>query len=116
MLLGISVVVFLLKHFIIWFLYTPEFYPMEALFVWQLAGDFFKICSWLLAFLMVAKAKALMYISTEVLFTITYIVLSYLFVQINGVVGLTQGYLVAYFLYMLAMVFLFRNVIKVKKV
>ena len=43
--------VYLLRHFVVMILFSPDFYPMESLFIWQLLGDFFKISSWLLAFL-----------------------------------------------------------------
>lgn len=42
--------VYLLRHFVVMILFSPDFYPMESLFIWQLLGDFFKISSWLLAF------------------------------------------------------------------
>ena len=41
--------IWLLRFFVIRLLFTPEFMPMERLFGWQMAGDFFKICSWLLS-------------------------------------------------------------------
>lgn len=111
MLIMISLTIFLLRHFILWFLFSPEFYSMEKLFVWQLAGDFFKISSWLLAYVMVAKARSKMYIATEVCFTFSYIVLCFLFLQHNGIVGLVQGYLCTYIIYLLVMLFLFRNIV-----
>ena len=49
-------VIYFLRFFIVKLLFTHEFMPMTQLFIWQMAGDFFKICSWLLAFLMVAKS------------------------------------------------------------
>lgn len=115
MLLGISFVIFLLKHFILWFLFTPEFYPMESLFGWQLAGDIFKMCSWLLSFLMVAKAMTSKFIITEVAFNLLYLTMAFLFMKMNGVVGLTQGYLITYIAYSILMICLFRNIILAKK-
>ena len=114
MLLGISFVIFLLKHFILWFLFTPEFYPMESLFGWQLAGDVFKMCSWLLSFLMVAKAMTSKFIITEVAFNLLYLTMAFLCMKLNGVVGLTQGYLIAYVVYSIVMIILFRNIILAK--
>ena len=114
MLLGISFVIFLLKHFILWFLFTPEFYPMESLFGWQLAGDIFKMCSWLLSFLMVAKAMTSKFIITEVGFNLLYLTMAFLCMKLNGVVGLTQGYLIAYVVYSIVMIILFRNIILAK--
>lgn len=113
MLLGISVIIFLMKRIILWVLFSPEFYPMESLFGWQLAGDMFKMCSWLLAFLMVAKAKTLMFISSEVVFALINLSISFLFLRINGIVGLTQGYLITYIIYMITMVVLFKNIIRI---
>jgi len=115
MLLLLGITIYLLRYFILWLLYTPEFIKMTDLFSWQLFGDFFKICSWLLSFIMVAKAKTKAFITTEVGFTILYIFLSFTLLRMNGIVGLVQGYLLNYVFYMIAMVFLFRNIIIIKK-
>lgn len=113
LLVGFSII-YILRLFIIHLLFTPEFLPMEHLFAWQMAGDFFKICSWLLAYLMVAKAMAKLFVATEVLFGLTYLGLGFLFVHYNGIVGLTQGYLVNYVLYTIAMIIAFKNIIRIK--
>ena len=114
MLLIISVFIFVLKRLILWILFTPDFYPMESLFGWQLAGDMFKMSSWLLSYLMVAKAMAGKFVITEVAFNLFYLVLAFLFMKINGIVGLTQGYLITYMIYMIIMIIMFRNIIIVK--
>lgn len=113
-LLFIGTVIFFLRYFIIWLLYTPEFSSMTELFPWQLVGDFFKMCSWLLAYIMVAKAKTKAYITTEIVFTLLYLVLAFVLLRINGIVGLVQGYLINYVLYMITMCILFRNIIRVE--
>lgn len=110
MLLAGFVVIYFLRFFIIRLLFTPEFLPMQQLFAWQMAGDFFKICSWLLAYMMVAKAMTRLFVSTEIIFGLTYLGLGYLFVHINGIVGLTQGYLVNYILYIITMIIAFRSI------
>jgi len=60
----------------------------------------------------VAKAKTKAYITTEVVFTLLYLVLAFVLLKINGIVGLVQGYLVNYVLYMITMCVLFRKLIK----
>lgn len=110
LLLGLSAI-YLLRNVVIAILFSPDFYPMENLFVWQLLGDFFKICSWLLAFQMVAKSMTRTYIITEVLFSGLFVALGFFFMSLNGVIGLTQAYFVNYVLYMLVMVILFRKII-----
>lgn len=93
-------VIYFLRFFIVKLLFTHEFMPMTQLFIWQMAGDFFKICSWLLAFLMVAKSMTKAYISTEIIFTLSYILLGYTFIRLDGIVGLCQAYLTNYVLYL----------------
>lgn len=105
------IIIYFLRFFIVRLLFTSEFMPMTKLFIWQMAGDFFKISSWLLAYLMVAKAMTKAFVSTEILFTLTYLGLGFLFVKINGIVGLVQGYLVNYVLYTIAMLWIFREML-----
>lgn len=104
-------IVYLLRHFVIRLLFTPEFLPMENLFIWQLGGDFFKITSWLLAYLMVAKAMTKWYITTEIGFTLLFVALGFIFMRVNGVMGITQAYFINYIAYLLMMIFIFRKLL-----
>lgn len=111
--IGLSLVYFF-RHLIIKILYTPEFLPMENLFIWQLLGDFFKISSWLLAFIMVAKSMTKRFVATEIIFSTTFIILGFLLMVFNGVVGITQAYMINYILYFICMIFLFRKTMYAK--
>ena len=102
---------YFLRFLIVKLLFTHEFMPMTQLFIWQMAGDFFKICSWLLAFLMVAKSMTKAYISTEIIFTLSYILLGYTFIRLDGIVGLCQAYLTNYVLYLVVLTFMFRKLL-----
>lgn len=110
----ISGIVFLSRNFIIWLLLSPEFYPMENLFSWQLVGDFFKIASWILSYQMLAKAQTKLFITTEIVFTSLYAFLCFIFLKINGITGLCQGYMINYILYFATFVFIYRKVIFMK--
>lgn len=114
MLLGGFTLIYFLRFFIIRLLFTPAFEPMSQLFIWQMVGDFFKICSWLLAFLMVAKAMTKLFISTEIIFSLLYLGFGLLLVHLNGIVGLCQGYMVNYIVYTIAMIIFFRKYILAK--
>lgn len=103
--------IYLLRYIVIRLLFTPDFFPMENLFVWQLLGDFFKISSWLLAFLMVAKAMTRWYIFTEIGFSLLFVLLGFGFMKFNGVVGITQAYFVNYIAYLLMMIYIFRKLL-----
>lgn len=106
------VCIYFLRFFVIRILFTPDFYPMENLFIWQLSGDLFKIGSWLLAFLMWAKARTAAFISTEILSSALYLFLALFLIGRSGsIVGLVQAYTINYIVYMVVMVILFRKII-----
>ena len=110
-LIGGLTLIYLLRFVLIRLLFTPEFLPMENLFFYQLLGDFFKISSWILSFLMVAKAMTKWFIFSEIFFVISRVTLGFIFMSINGVVGINQGYCVNYIAYLLAMILLFKKLL-----
>jgi PST family polysaccharide transporter len=101
--IAMSLAIFLLKDFIIWLLFTEEFAPMRELFLWQLVGDVIKLAALLLAYLMHAKAMTKTYISTEIAFSSSFILLSIWFVNQYGLIGMSYSFAVNYFLYFLTM-------------
>lgn len=105
----LSVGIFILKDFIICFLFTPDFYPMRELFLVQLIGDVLKIISWLLAYLMLAKAMTRAFICTEIVFSASFVGLTFYFVGFYGLVGVTYAYAVNYLLYSLVMMLVVRK-------
>lgn len=108
LLIGFTLIYFF-RIIIIRTLFVPAFLPMANLFVWQLVGDFFKICSWVLAFLMIAKSMTRTYVILEILSTTSFVILGFLFMTKNGVIGIPQGYMVNYILYMICMTVIFRK-------
>lgn len=106
--------IYFLRNFVINLIFSSSFGPMESLFIFQLIGDFFKIVSWVLACLMLAKTMTKTYIATELVFSFSFVLIGLLLSKLNGVVGLTQAYLVNYVIYFITMVFLFRKLIFVK--
>ncbi|MCP1997425.1 O-antigen translocase [Flavobacterium sp. HSC-61S13] len=106
-----SFTMYLGRYFIIDLLYTADFYPMEKLFFWQLLGDVFKIASYILAYLMLAKAMMKIYIITEIMFSISYVLFSYWFVGLYGVEGAAMGFCLNYLLYLLLFIIIFRKLL-----
>ena len=104
-----SLIIFLLKEYVILIAFSKDFMPMMELFAWQLMGDVIKIASWLLAYLMLAKAMTKVFIYTEVLFSALFVGLSILFVDKFGLVGITYAYALNYLLYLFMMIFIFRK-------
>lgn len=108
-------IIYLIRKFIISLLFTPDFYPMENIFIWQMAGDLFKISSWLIAYLMIAKAMTKYYIFTEIIFSFSFVILGFILIKYNNILGLVQAYLINYIVYFIVMLILFRNTIFKKK-
>lgn len=67
LLIIMSSTIYILRGFIIELLFSKEFIQMEILFKWQLFGDILKIISWLFSYVLIAKAKAKLFIITEIL-------------------------------------------------
>jgi PST family polysaccharide transporter len=109
LLVGLSCVYFG-RFLIIKVLFSEEFYGMAGLFFWQLVGDFLKISSWLIAYLMHAKAMAKYYIVTEVVFSLLYIIMAFVLVDIFGLIGVVIGYAINYLIYFVVMyIFVYRK-------
>lgn len=104
-------IVYLLRYLVISILFTVDFAPMSSLFAYQLIGDFFKIAAWILAFNMIAKSMTKTFIATEIISSITFVVLALNFVDINGVIGITQAYMLNYIFYLLIMVLIFKRLL-----
>lgn len=107
--ISLSTMIFLLKDFIIWLLFTDEFQAMRDFFKWQLIGDVFKISASLIAFLMLARAMTKMYILTEVAFSLSFTIFSLLFVDTLGGVGVTYAYALNSLLYFATMLVLMKK-------
>lgn len=103
--------IYLFRDLIIWILFTKEFGAARDLFAMQMVGDFFKIASWLIAFLFWAKAMTRQFIFTEIIFSAGYIVLARIFVDNFGIRGAVNAYATNYFIYFLIILFVFRRLL-----
>ncbi|OYZ47616.1 MAG: lipopolysaccharide biosynthesis protein [Sulfurovum sp. 24-42-9] len=92
--------IYLFRDVVITLLFTPKFAPMAELFLYQLIGDVFKIASWLLGYIMVAKAMTRLFIVSELIFVLSFVLLSVVFMHLYGIIGMTIGFMVNYMLYL----------------
>ncbi len=109
--LAMAIMIYLFREFIVIILFTREFMPMADLFTFQLTGDVIKIASWLLSFLMVAKAMTKLYVITELCFISSFVIFSILFLNRYGLIGVTYAYALNYLLYLIAMIYFFRDIV-----
>lgn len=107
-----AVVMYFSRDLLIRLLFSKEFLPMSSLFQWQMLGDFLKIGSWLLSYLMLSKAMTRLYISTEIIFAISLYVFTALFIRWFALEGAAMAYAANYFLYWLTMGFAIHRYLK----
>lgn len=96
----VGVVMYLLRDFIIRLLFTDAFIAMRDLFFWQIIGDTLKVISWVLAYVMTARAFWKAYILGEVLSAGLFYVLVVLF-DSYGAVGATMAHALNYLFYLI---------------
>lgn len=101
--------VYALRTPIVNLLYTEQFEPTSALFLPTLIGDFFKIVSWLVAFLMLAKAKTRMFIVTQIIFSAMTYFLSVAMINFWGLDGVAWAYAIVYVIYTVVVAYLLRE-------
>ena len=103
--------IYLFRDVIIQLAFSKDFTPIRNLFLLQLIGDLFKISSWLLAFTLIARSYTRLFILSEIIFSLSFIGLSYLLVKIDGISGVIQAYLLNYILYFIFMLVVFKKII-----
>ncbi|GAA0340132.1 lipid III flippase WzxE [Morganella psychrotolerans] len=96
-----SFMVWLLRDFAIWLLFSEEFTGMRELFVWQLTGDVLKVGAYVFGYLVIAKAALRFYILTEVTQFVLLTLSAYWLIPAHGAVGAAQAYMVTYIIYFL---------------
>lgn len=104
--------IFLLREFFIRVLLTAEFLPLTEVLGWQMAGDVLKISSWVMAYTMISHARVRIFIITELVFTMLWVVLTLGGASMDGLRGATIGYVLTYAAYGVTMFFLFSNLLK----
>lgn len=104
-----SLAMYLLRDLIILLLYTDDFMPMRDLFLWQMFGNVIKVCGWLYGYVLVAKGMVKYTVTTEVVFAITWAILTLVLVDSYGLVGTTYAYAVNNMLHFITMFYLYKN-------
>lgn len=107
----IAIAIYFMRETIIIILFTPDFFEMQVLFFWQLIGDTLKIGSWLLGFVLTARALTFWYVTSELLFCLTFVVLASIFINKIGIEGPSIAYAINYAMHF---VFMF-TLLKLKK-
>lgn len=101
--------------------YSKQFDSTGQILSWQIAGDFFKILSWPMGFILLAKGKGGTFVATELSWCLFYFFGVYILWDIVGLESTGIAFLVSYVFYLLSLLFVTKKIagfswsIRVKK-
>lgn len=108
----LAIAVYLLRDIAISLVFTEEFRPARNLFAVQLVGDVIKIIAWLYAYSMLSHGATKWFVATEVIFSLSFVLLAFLLVNKYGVNGANWAYALNYVLYFIALLLIIPHMLK----
>jgi PST family polysaccharide transporter len=97
---ALAAAVYVLREWVTRLLFSADFAPANALYAPQLAGDVVKIASFILSYVMLAKAMTRLFVISECVFAASYLVLVYVFTAHFGLVGAMYAFAANYLGYL----------------
>ena len=94
-----SLMVWLLRDFAIWLLFSDRFVAMRELFAWQLVGDVLKVGAYVYGYLVIAKASLRFYILAEISQFALLTGFAHWLIPAHGALGAAQAYMATYIVY-----------------
>ncbi len=95
----LAILIYYFREDITLVLYSKDFLPMLELYRLQLVGDVFKVASWLVSYLLLAKSQIKVFVFSEILFNFTFIIFTVFLTSIRGLSGTVEAFALNYFLY-----------------
>ncbi len=110
----ITFIVFLLKGFIVKLLFSDAFNLMLILFGFHLLGDIIKMNCWVLGNILITKSKTKTFVLLQIEWSVVFIILSIILVDIYGFKGIAIAYFCAYLVHFTIMNIYFRKLLWTK--
>ncbi|WP_181305714.1 oligosaccharide flippase family protein [Rufibacter sp. XAAS-G3-1] len=109
-LLGVSLLLVSgLREYLILLLFNKDFLPAQALFDYQLIGDFLKMVAWILSYVIAVRAQLKLYICIQLFFPLVCLLLVKALIPIYGIEGLPLAGAIGNGLYLVFHLYLFRS-------
>ncbi|WP_158752537.1 O-antigen translocase [Dyella sp. S184] len=96
----LAAVVYALRGWVTRLLFSADFASANTLYGPQLVGDVIKIASFILSYVMLAKAMTRLFVLSECVFAASYLVLVYVLTAHFGLVGAMYAFTINYLLYL----------------
>ncbi|WP_243039782.1 O-antigen translocase [Dyella sedimenti] len=97
---AMALVIYLARRWVTAVLFNADFAPANDLYAPQLAGDVVKIASFVLSYLMLAKAMTRLFVVSECVFAASYLALVYACTARLGLAGAVYAFALNYVLYL----------------
>jgi len=107
--IGMALGVYLFRDLVLRILFPPSFSPMRNLFLFQTIGDCLKICAQTLGYITVAKAMTGVYVGLEVMQSLLFVLLSWVFLHWAGPIGVTYAYALTFFIQLIVVLWLYKQ-------
>ncbi|HEY8328105.1 MAG TPA: O-antigen translocase [Rhodanobacter sp.] len=105
----LAAAVYVLRDWVTRLLFSADFAPANALYGPQLVGDVIKIASFILSYVMLAKAMTRLFVISECVFAASYLALVYVFTAHFGLVGAMYAFAANYLGYLVFNVLIVRR-------
>ena len=97
---ALAAAVYVLRGWVTRVLFSADFAPANALYGPQLVGDVIKVASFILSYVMLAKAMTRLFVISECVFAASYLALVYVFTAHFGLVGAMYAFAANYLAYL----------------
>jgi PST family polysaccharide transporter len=97
----LAIGVYYFRQFIVTLLFSDSFSSVNNLLCFQLLGSVIKIAAWVFAFHMLVTGKTKLFLISELVFGSSFYLLSRLFFDYFGLIGLSYAYFLNYILYLI---------------
>lgn len=113
LIISLPVIIFLLlsSKILLSLLYADSFQSAYTLLNWRTIGIFFKVMTWSLGFVLLAKGKGLLYFICDTMYSVIYLLSIYLLFPYYSLDSVGIAYMIAYISYLIIIYFVLRNLI-----
>ncbi len=107
----VILILLMLSKLLLQLFYATSFESATSLLNWRLLALFFKIVSWALGFTLLAKGKGLLFLLTDTIFSMVYLICCFFFFSSMGIESIGVAFLVGYIVYLLSVYFATKSVV-----
>ena len=103
------ILVYILREYIVLFIYNETFLGMTLLFKWQLFADFTRFVANIMSFKFLAKKQITQFVFTQLLGLILYYIFGQQLIETNQIEGVVMGLFFSNLIYLGVVMFILRN-------